>query len=156
MDHLTDRLQMRLLEKGGVVPYELLLLADPSRELIDHYIFDATCYVAYLEHTPVGVYALLEVGNIGEIKNIAVADQYQGKGIGKYLLHHACQTAKEKGGTKIRIGTGNSSIGQLYLYQQQGFEITGVVKDFFTRHYPAPIYENGIACKHMILLEKTL
>lgn len=156
MHRLTDHLQMRLLEKGGAVPYELLLLADPARELIDSYIFDATCYVAYLDHTQVGVYALLEQEDIAEIKNIAVADQYQGKGIGKYLLHHACQTAKEHGWTRIRIGTGNSSIGQLYLYQQQGFEITGVVKDFFTQHYPDPIYENGIACKHMILLEKTL
>ncbi|MET6995908.1 GNAT family N-acetyltransferase [Chitinophaga defluvii] len=156
MDQLTAHLQMRLLEKGGAVPYELLLLADPSRELIDSYIFDSTCYIAYLDQTAVGVYVLQEQAHIAEIKNIAVPEQYQGKGIGKYLLHHACRMAKEKGWSRIRIGTGNSSVGQLYLYQQQGFEMTAIVKDFFTRHYPDPIYENGIACKHMVLLEKIL
>ncbi|WCN36270.1 hypothetical protein [Aneurinibacillus uraniidurans] len=35
----------------------------------------------------------------------------------------------------VEIGTGNSSIGQLALYQKCGFRIIGVDRDFFIKHY---------------------
>jgi hypothetical protein len=68
------------------------------------------------------------------------------------MLDHAVQTSKNKNFNTIIIGTGNSSIGQLYLYQRQGFEIFDIKKNFFVDNYPDPIFEDGIQCKHMIML----
>ena len=42
------------------------------------------------------------------------------------------------------------------VYQKEGFEMKEIVKDFFLYNYDKPIYENGIQCKHMIILNKNL
>ncbi|MNE59655.1 putative N-acetyltransferase YvbK [compost metagenome] len=105
----------------------------------------------------IGVYALLPLDNgVAEIKNIAVHNDCQGKGIGKLLLNNAIQVASEKQFETLIIGTANSSVGQLYLYQKCGFEIASIKKNFFLENYPDPIFENGIQCKHMIIPAKNL
>ncbi|MMZ68591.1 putative N-acetyltransferase YvbK [compost metagenome] len=83
-------------------------------------------------------------------------EDYQGKGIGRQLVEQAIAKAKEHNATTIEIGTGNSSIQQLALYQKCGFRITGVDRDFFVRHYDEEIYENGIHCRDMIRLSMDL
>lgn len=84
--------------------------------------------------------------------NIAVTDEKQGKGIGKRLVRFAIEKARKKGFKTIEIGTGNSSIGQLALYQKCGFRIVGIDMDFFVRHYSEEIFENGIQCRDMVRL----
>ncbi len=68
----------------------------------------------------------------------------------------AIEVAKSKGYRTIEVGTANSSIGQLAFYQKCGFRITGVDKDFFVRHYPEEIFENGIQCRDMVRLSQNL
>lgn len=152
-----ETIQIQELHNEKAVPYELLLLADPSKAMIDTYIHTGIVYVAKLAHEVVAVYVLQAIGHdTAEIKNLAVTEALQGKGLGSYLLQHSMEKAIEKGFSNIIIGTGNSSTHQLYLYQQLGFEIFATKENFFTEHYPEPIYENGIQCKHMIMLQKKL
>jgi ribosomal protein S18 acetylase RimI-like enzyme len=91
-----------------------------------------------------------------ELVNIAVSENEQGKGIGKQLVMDAIQISKMRGYKTIEVGTGNSSIGQLALYQKCGFRITSVDPDFFIRHYEDKIFENGIWCKDMIRMSQDL
>jgi len=106
------------------VPKSLLLLADPSERQIATYIQRGMVYVAKVEGKVVGVYVLLETRpKTMEIMNIAVVEHLQGKGIGKQLLSHAVETAKGYGMSKLEVGTGNSSVSQLALYQKCGFRI---------------------------------
>lgn len=80
-----------------------------------------------------------------------------GKGIGRQLATHAIETARAQGYKTMEMGTGNSSIGQLALYQKCGFRIVGVDLDFFVRHnYLEEIYENGIQCRDMIRMSQDL
>jgi ribosomal protein S18 acetylase RimI-like enzyme len=131
----------------------LLLLADPSEELVSAYLNDNFCYVADLDNSVVGIIVLFPKSeDIIEIMNIAVSEYIQGKGIGSKLIKHGIEAAKEKGFKTVEIGTGNSSISQLALYQKAGFRIVGIDQDFFVRHYPEPIYEHGIQCRDMIRL----
>lgn len=141
----------------NAAPVELLQLADPSIGQINQYLHNGYCFIARSGSAVVGVMILVDqiAGSI-EIKNIAVAGNWQGKGIGKQLLQFAASFALQHSYSRLIIGTGNSSIGQLALYQKMGFEITGIRKNFFLIHYNEPIFENGIQCKHMIMLEKDL
>jgi ribosomal protein S18 acetylase RimI-like enzyme len=91
-----------------------------------------------------------------EIVNIAVREDFQGKGIGKKLIQYAIDKAKDQKAKTLVIGTGNSSIYQLLLYQKCGFRITGIERDYFTREYDQEIYENGIQCRDMIRLSMEL
>lgn len=78
------------------------------------------------------------------------------EGIGKRLVLLAVEVARKAGLRTIELGTGNSSVGQLRLYQKCGFRIVGVDIDFFIRHYDQPIFENGIECRDMIRLKQDL
>lgn len=138
-------------------PMDLLLLADPSRALVEGYLKRGTCYVAILDDVMVGVYVLLPTRpDTIELVNVAVDEAHQGRGIGKKLVEHAIQQARQLGYRTIEIGTGNSSVGQLALYQKCGFRITGVDRDFFLRHYEEPIFENGIQVVDMIRMSQDI
>ncbi|MFP5112998.1 GNAT family N-acetyltransferase [Bacillaceae bacterium C204] len=150
-------MNIRKLNKGEEPPMELLLLADPSKVIVEEYVSRGECFVAEIEQQIVGVYVLLPTRpETVELVNLSVAYNQQGKGIGKQLVLDAIQTAKSIGYKTIEIGTGNSSIGQLYLYQKCGFRIIGVDLDFFIRHYPEEIFENGIHCRDMVRLSQDL
>lgn len=150
-------MDIRLLLKNEKPPMDLLLLADPSQEMIEQYLKRGYCYIAVDDNLVIGVYVLLPTRpETVELVNVAVAEKYQGKGIGKLLVKDAIQSAKRKNYKTIEIGTGNSSIGQLALYQKCGFRITGIDKDFFIRHYQEEIFENGIQCRDMIRLSQDL
>jgi ribosomal protein S18 acetylase RimI-like enzyme len=150
-------MNIRKLTKGEDLPMELLLLADPSEEIVMEYVNRGECFVAEQEQKVVGVYVLLPTRpETIELVNVAVAEEQHGKGIGKHLVMDAIKTARTKGYQTIEVGTGNSGIGQLALYQKCGFRIVGVDLDFFIRHYTEEIYENGIQCRDMIRLSLDL
>jgi ribosomal protein S18 acetylase RimI-like enzyme len=145
------------LPTGHELPRDLLLLADPSWEQVEQYVHAGQCYRAMIEAQVVGVIVLMVISEeVLEIKNIAVAEAWQGKGIGRQLLRHARKVARADGYFRLQIATGNSSIGQLALYQQEGFKITHIDKDYFLHHYPEPIFEHGIRCRHRVVLELVL
>ncbi|WP_425448314.1 GNAT family N-acetyltransferase [Dethiothermospora halolimnae] len=138
------------------IPYNLLLSADPSEEAIRDYIKRGFIYICEINEI-IGVYVLINTRpNTMELVNISVKENFQGKGIGKQLVLHAINTAIDKGIKTLEIGTGNSSLDQLALYQKCGFRIVGVDKDFFIRHYAKEIIENGIKCRDMIRLSMDL
>jgi ribosomal protein S18 acetylase RimI-like enzyme len=148
---------IRKLDKNEAIPYELLISADPSRLVIETYIGASEIYVALINAKVVGVFVLYRLsGDAYEIKNVAVEEQLQNKGIGKLLLSTAIQITLAKKVNLLVIGTSNASVGQLYLYQRAGFEIKGIKYNFFLDNYHEPIFENGIQCKHMIILEQKL
>ena len=146
-------MQIRKLTPGENPPWELLELADPSRVIVEGYVKSSCIYVGEISGVIMGVYVLKETAKIVvEIMNVAVHEDYQGKGLGKQLISHAINEASKQGYAQIEIGTGNSSIHQLKLYQQCGFRIVSVDFDYFTRSYDEPIYENGLLCQDMIRL----
>jgi ribosomal protein S18 acetylase RimI-like enzyme len=138
-------------------PYNLLLLADETIEGINKYLFDSDVYTAELpdEEAPVGVFCLYPIDeNTIELKNIAVVESYQGKGIGSVLLDIATGIAKEKGYREIIVGTADCGVGQIRFYERNGFVKYDVKKNFFLDIYEEPIYENGVQLKDMVMLKK--
>jgi ribosomal protein S18 acetylase RimI-like enzyme len=150
-------MKIRKLKIGEKPPMDLLLLADPSHTIIEEYVKRGECFIAESSEKIVGVYVLLPTRTeTVEIVNIAVPEELHDRGIGKQLVMHAIQTAKSKGYKTIEIGTGNSSVGQLALYQKCGFRIIGIDLDFFIKRYSEEIVENGIQCRDMVRLAQDL
>ncbi|MDR4885995.1 GNAT family N-acetyltransferase [Fredinandcohnia sp. QZ13] len=144
---------IRKLNINEQPPMDLLILADPSRILVEEYMQRGECFVAESDGQIIGEYVLLPTRpKTVELVNIAVKETHQGKGLGKQLLLNAIEVARSKGYRTIEVGTGNSSIGQIALYQKCGFRITGVDIDYFNRHYSEAIFENGIQCRDMVRL----
>jgi len=148
---------IKKLKENINIPYNLLFLADDSKEAIEDYIKRGTCYGAYIGHEIVGIYVLLKTRPFTmELVNIAVKKQCQNKGIGKKMVLDAITKSRLKNAKILEVCTGNCGISQIALYQKCGFRITGIDRDFFKRHYEEKIIENGIECIDMIRLSINL
>ncbi|WP_197648383.1 tetratricopeptide repeat protein [Sulfobacillus thermosulfidooxidans] len=139
------------------IPWSLLLLADPSIKRIKSYVHKGQCVIAKGSGAVMGVYVVAETPEKHiELMNIAVHEDWQRLGIGKALLDHAVNWAREQGYQWMEVGTGNSSLGPLAFYQRAGFRISGIIPDFFVNDDDPPIIENHIVCRDMIRLRKNL
>jgi ribosomal protein S18 acetylase RimI-like enzyme len=148
-------LTFRPLSQQESIPYDLLLLADPAKDMIDAYLKTSKVFIAEKNKALGGVVVLFPVSNETiEIKNIAVLPDLQGQGVGTFLIKKSIETAAENGFIDIIIGTANSSIGQLALYQKLGFVKSEIKKNFFLENYTELIIENGIQAVDMIILKK--
>ena len=123
---------------------ELLLLADEVEASVADYIGRGTCYAACDDGRIVGQYVLIHTRPFtAEVVNIAVVPDRQRQGIATALLAHAVDTARRAGFRLLEIGTGNSGFGQIALYERCGFVRCGIDVDYFRKHSPTPIFENG-------------
>ncbi|RAZ67850.1 GNAT family N-acetyltransferase [Planococcus maitriensis] len=148
---------IRKLRVHEELPLGLLLEADPSEQLVRDYCAGGHCFIAEQQETVIGVFVLIALdSDVAEIKNIALAEPQRGKGLGKQMVLSALEEAKKLGFRSVEIGTGNSSLAQLALYQKCGFRMKSIDRDFFTRHYDDPIFENGLQCRDMVRLDYQL
>ena len=137
------------------VPEEILALlleADPSKERVKTYLPITELYLAKEKDLLIGLFVLFIDRDflVAEILNISVAQAFQNQGYGTLLVKGAIEKCREQGVKELKLGTGNSSINQLYFYQKCGFEMTHILPNHFLEAYDEPIWENGIQCKHMV------
>lgn len=141
------------------LPFDLLLLADETVEVIEKYIYDSHVYVVTEKDRPeaIGVFALYQISDRQiEIKNIAVLEPLQGQGLGSYLIEEIKRIATTNKYEKIVVGTPDCSFEQIRFYERNGFKKYDVRKDFFIENYPKPIIENGVMLRDMVMLELDL
>ncbi|WP_106917178.1 GNAT family N-acetyltransferase [Chryseobacterium aurantiacum] len=140
--------------RDSEIPYELLLLADETTEAIDQYIFNSEIYLLHDGAENIAVMALHKNNDTElELKNIAVIESYRSKGIGGILINKAKEIARENKYKILTVGTSDTGFQQIKFYEKNGFVKTGIRKDFFIENYPAPIYENGLQIRDMVILE---
>lgn len=138
-------------QTNDAIPTDLLLLSDPSEDVIAEYIDMSIKFIAKIDSKIVGALLLLKTRpKTMEIMNISVYEEYQNKGIGRKLLNKAIEYSKEKNSKVLEIGTGNPGLLQMMLYQKCGFRIVGVELDYFRKNHAEKIFENGIECRDMI------
>lgn len=150
---MKNNATIRVVEDRSTIPLDLLLAADPSLEKIQQYLPTGKAIAATdASGEIIGVCIFTVTGDSGEINNISVLEKFQGTGTGKLLLEAAKAECRRAGLHFLTVGTGNSSLGQLAFYQKCGFEMTKIIPGYFLENYPEPIFENGIQCKHQIIL----
>jgi ribosomal protein S18 acetylase RimI-like enzyme len=141
------------------LPFDLLLLADETPEAIEKYIYDSEVYVAKEseDSQAVAVFALYKINNHEiEIKNIAVAETLQNKGIGSFLISEIKRIARIAKYENIIVGTPDRSASQISFYEKNGFSRYDLKKDFFLNNYPTPIIEDGAVLRDMVMLKLKL
>lgn len=133
---------------------DLLLLADEQESMIDRYIDRGTMYA--LDEGGVKAVCIVtdEGGGILEIKNIATAPAYQGRGYGRQLISYIIEHYKEA--FKIlQVGTGDSPL-TIPFYEKCGFRKSHSIKNFFVDNYDHPIFECGKQLTDMVYLRMEL
>ena len=142
---------VRKLDPLEDLPFHLLLLADPSIDLVTEYARRGDCFITELDGKTIGTYVLLPTRpGTAELVNVAVDEAYRNRGLGKQLVLHAIDEARTREYKTIEIGTSTTSKLQIALYRKCGFHITYIDEGFFIRHYDEPIFENGLRVQDMV------
>ena len=133
---------------------DLLLLADEQEDMIDRYLDKGRMYV--LDDNGIKCECvLMDEGNgTLEIKNIATAPQYQGKGYAKSLIDFIVEKYKREY-TVLQVGTGDSPL-TIPFYEKCGFVRSHIIPNFFIDNYNHIIYEGVVQLRDMVYLKRTL
>ena len=132
----------------------LFELAEDSRAALDAYIDAGRVLVAWEDDEPIGHLQLVEA----EIKNMAVAESHQRRGVGAALVHAAIELARAEGRTALIVATAAADIGNLRFYQRLGFRMRSIERDAFTPEtgYPEPIEIDGIPLRDRVWLDRSI
>ncbi|WP_428660521.1 GNAT family N-acetyltransferase [Runella sp.] len=148
------KILISLINKSDEIPYDLLLLSDDTIKAIDKNLNNGECYLAKYQEKTVAVFILKVVQDDSiEIKNIAVTEELQGKGIGTILIDFIIENAKKRGFEKVLVGTCDQCVKEIKFYEKSRFAIFDIRKNFFLDNYSKPIYENGKQIIDMVLLK---
>ena len=133
---------------------DLLLEADPSKEIVDKYLADGELFILTYQDEPVCVAVIIKIDNDTiELKNIATKEEYRGKGYAKKMIKYLTDNYKQKY-KKMIVGTTENNIP---FYVKQGFDrYEKTVKNFFIDNYKEEIWDNNLHCIDLIYYAKDL
>jgi predicted N-acetyltransferase YhbS len=119
-------------DRGALRP--LFELADDSPSQLDAYIASGRVLVALDGEAIVGHLQLTELAHAWslEVKNMAVLESHQRRGIGQSLVRRAAGIARDEDRRTLVVATAAADIGNLRFYQRLGFRMLKVERDAFT------------------------
>lgn len=145
------------IKKYEQAHFQLLLLADPNRHLIEQYLKSSFGFEMLEGENLIGLIVLTPIDQFKiELKNLAIDPKYQHQGYAQKLIQFVTEYAAQRNYHEMVVGTGTTSFVQLYLYQKMNFRCFAVKTDFFIDNYSKPIFENGLQLRDMLLLHKNL
>lgn len=127
----------------------LFELADDSPAAIDRSISSGRVLVARDQAGTIIGHLQLVAGlaaETHEIKNLAVRQRDQGRGVGRRLVERAFAVCREEGGHTVTVVAAMADIGNLRFYQRCGFRAVEVIPEVFTpaEGYPIDLAADGI------------
>lgn len=148
-------MEIREIKENKKKYISLLILADEQEDMIDRYLDRGTMYVLEDDgRVKCECVVTDEGGGVLEIKNIATAPEYQGKGYGKKMIDFIIGEYEGRYSV-LQVGTGDSP-ATVPFYESCGFVRVGIVKNFFTDNYTEPIYDGGVLLTDMVYLQRKL
>jgi GNAT superfamily N-acetyltransferase len=132
----------------------LFELAEDSADALDAYIDAGRVLVAWEGDEPIGHLQLVD----GEIKNMAVEESHQRRGVGAALVASAIELARKERIASLVVATAAADTGNLRFYQRLGFRLRSVERDAFTpaTGYPDAIEIDGIPLRDRVWLDRSL
>lgn len=97
------------------------------------------------EESILGYCGIIMAADEGDITNVSVKKELQGKGIGTALVAELENRVKELGIQKIFLEVRKSNAPALALYEKQGFEHMGIRKNY----YSDPIEDAITMCRKL-------
>lgn len=124
---------MREDDVPGVMVVELLNYPYPWTEGIMRDCLRArySCWVYETDEVVIG-YGILSVG-AGEahVLNISVHPEFQGLGLGRELMAHLLDTARNRGADTVFLEVRPSNRAAVHLYESMGFNQAGLRRDYY-------------------------
>lgn len=158
---LETQADIREIRKDRELFLPVLLLADPSPEMVKRYLKKSFLFVGLENQMAVCCAAVLPLdGHTAEIKNLAVVPSFRQRGWAAEMLRFI--EIRFRDFDTLLLGTGSAGEGEPPFWQEEfywkyGFRPYKRIKEFFTDNYPEPIYEDDRRiCRDMVYLRKSL
>lgn len=148
-----SRMQVKKIEnKEDYI--DLLLEADPSKDMIHKYLNDSDVYALKKEDELISIAVILHIDRKTlELKNIVTKENFRNKGYAKTLLKSLCGNYKQKY-DRMLVGTTENNIP---FYVKQGFDkYEKRIKNFFIDNYKEKIKDGELTCTDLIYYSKDL
>ena len=110
----------------------LFELADDSPAELDRYLDAGRVLIAVDDGRIVGHLQLIDDAATLEVKNMAVLESHERRGIGRSLMRAAIELARAEGHDVLAVATASADIGNLRFYQRLGFRMRRIERDAFT------------------------
>lgn len=131
----------------------LLLDADPCEEMLARYLTQGEMFVVWTAGQAVCEALVVPLpGGICELKNLATHPDFQRQGYASLLLEYLFLYYRDTF-SQMQVGTSEKGMG---FYARLGFAYSHTDLGFFTRNYPAPVYEDGALCADMYYMRRAL
>ncbi len=133
---------------------DLLLEADPSKDMIHKYLNDSDVYALKKGDELISIAVILHIDRKTlELKNIVTTEKYRNKGYAKTLLKSLCGNYKQKY-DRMLVGVAENNIP---FYVKQGFDkYERTIKNFFIDNYNEEIKDGDLICTDLIYYSKDL
>ena len=133
---------------------DLLLEADPSKDMIHKYLNDSDVYALKKGDELISIAVILHIDRKTlELKNIVTTEKYRNKGYAKTLLKSLCGNYKQKY-DRMLVGVAENNIP---FYVKQGFDkYEKTIKNFFIDNYKEEIKDGDLVCTDLIYYSKDL
>jgi ribosomal protein S18 acetylase RimI-like enzyme len=138
----------------------LLRLADDSPKLVAAYCQCGELFASRGNDTATrGIVLAVPAPNGAiELKAVAVAPEWQRRGVGSRMIARVLVELRADGVQRVIVGTASCGIGQLAFYQKAGFRLWKIERDYFNgeRGYPDGVTENGIPLRDMVWMDQEI
>jgi GNAT superfamily N-acetyltransferase len=155
---VTDALRIELYTGPRNDLRALFELAEDSTTELDSYLHSGRVLVAVSDGEVLGHLQLMDTDRPErlELKNMAVLEAVQGRGIGARLVGAALDLAAAGSATEMVVATASADVGNLRFYQRQGFRLRSVERDAFgpAAGYPAGLTIDGIVLRDRVWLDR--
>ncbi|MGA0806249.1 MAG: ribosomal protein S18-alanine N-acetyltransferase [Pseudohongiellaceae bacterium] len=84
------------------------------------------------------------VADEGELLNLAIDSEVQGRGLGRALLRATLDELREKGARRCLLEVRRSNDPAIALYTREGFGLDGVRKAYYTPRRPQELPEDAL------------
>ena len=133
---------------------DLLLEADPSKDMIHKYLNNSDVYALKKEDELISIAVILHIDRKTlELKNIVTKENYRNKGYAKTLLKSLYGNYKQKY-DRMLVGVAENNIP---FFVKQGFDkYEKTIKNFFVDNYKEEIKDGELTCTDLIYYSKDL
>ncbi|WP_263367177.1 GNAT family N-acetyltransferase [Edaphobacter bradus] len=103
----------------GLEEHDREMLGDPEGYILRR---GGQIIMAVAGDTAVGCCALIPIGpGVLEVAKMAVAEEYQGRGLGRRVLARTIEEGRAMGATKLYLETNSKLANAIHLYESLGF-----------------------------------
>jgi GNAT superfamily N-acetyltransferase len=136
----------------------LLLAADESEEMVRTYLKEGRLLAVEVDGTTAGEMLVIPEGDgpeggTWEIRNIAIAEEQRGRGVGRRAIELLADLAARNAVGRLLVGTADIAWETHRFYLRCGFRYAGVRRGFFER-YPEPVLFDGMVVRDMVLFDR--